>query len=84
MIAPTATLENKGGKKAGKGGSGKIYTMTGLQVCLTGRRRAYTLTEATSRVPVGSALNMKEDNAMAVRRTITVVESVAVILLTLA
>lgn len=56
--------------------------MTGMQACVT--RRAYTLTEATSRVPVGCAVNMKEDNAMADRRTITVVESVAVILLTLA
>jgi hypothetical protein len=53
-----------------------------MQVCVT--RRAYTLTEATSRVPVGCAVNMKEDNDMAARRTITVVESVAVILLTLA
>jgi hypothetical protein len=40
------------------------------------------LTEA-SRVPVGCAVNMKEDKAMEARRTITVVESVAVTLLTL-
>lgn len=52
-------------------------------MCVTGRR-TYTLTEVTSRMPVGSAVNMKEDNAMAARRTITVVESVAAILLTLA
>jgi hypothetical protein len=54
-----------------------------MRVCVTGRR-AYTLTEATSREPVGCAVNMKEDNAIAAKRTITVVESVAVTLLTLA
>ena len=54
-----------------------------MQVCMT-RGRAYTLTEVTSIEPVGCAVNMKEDNEMAARRTMTVVESVAERLLTLA
>ena len=59
------------------------YAAADLQVCVT-REKAYTLTEATSREPVGCAVNMKEDKETATRRTITVVESVAEILLTLA
>jgi hypothetical protein len=45
---------------------------------------AYTLTDVTSRDPVGRGLNTKEDSAMAARRTITVEEIVAETLLTLA
>ena len=54
-----------------------------MQVDVTGGK-AYTLTEAMSREPVGCAVNMKEDKEMAARRIITVVESVAEKLLTLA
>jgi hypothetical protein len=49
-----------------------------------GLSSAYTLTEVTSRDPVGRGLNTKEEIAMAARRTITVVEIVAETLLTLA
>ena len=64
-------------------GAAKKDTVAGLQVCMT-RGRAYTLTEVMSIEPVGCAVNMKEDNEMAARRTMTVVESVAERLLTLA
>ena len=45
---------------------------------------AYTLTEVTSRDPVGWGVNTKEDRAIAPRRTITIVDIVAETLLTLA
>lgn len=45
---------------------------------------AHTLTEVTSREPVGCVPKIKEDSAMAARRTITVVDIVAETLLTLA
>jgi hypothetical protein len=44
---------------------------------------AYTLTEVTSRDPLGWGENTKEDIAIAARRTITIVDIVAEALLTL-
>ena len=44
----------------------------------------HTLTEVTSRDPVGWGVNTKEDRAIAPRRTITIVDIVAETLLTLA
>ncbi len=45
---------------------------------------AYTLTELTWRDPVGLGVNTKEDRAIAPRRTITMEDIVAEMLLTLA
>lgn len=44
---------------------------------------AYTLTEVTSRDPLGYVVNTKDDRAIALRRTITMVDIVAETLLTL-
>ena len=49
-----------------------------------GNASAYTLTELTSRDPVGWGVNTKDDREIAPRRTITIVDIVAETLLTLA
>jgi hypothetical protein len=57
---------------------------SGVHLCIQLEIIAYTLTEVTSRDPVGWGLNTKEDRAIAPRRTITIVDIVAETLLTLA
>jgi hypothetical protein len=55
-----------------------------MHVAGAGVAIAYTLREVTSRDPVGWGAKTKDDRAIAVRRTITIVDTVAETLLTLA